>query len=231
MISPLGALVLLFIIIAVAVLSAIWFEPYSHFDGSSFHTFIAVLGGLGIFVTFLFYYNVVELQQQQQQLMAVQELSRINDTLIDNLLNKMKEASSVIPNFVASLTPLSSLGCCSGVTGCPPENPPDPIDTRACTLKSNLSYAVFNIWQDVIGSNEFTSENIAGYVASFLQYANSPQLYTEWNYMWLNFSLKAQTFGNLLFQFALPITEQTVANYQKVAQELINTETFQSLIK
>ena len=54
----------------------------STYDKGSFHTFIAVLTGLGVFITFMFYYNLVELQAQQQKLASIQELSRINNTVL-----------------------------------------------------------------------------------------------------------------------------------------------------
>jgi len=94
------------VILVVAGIIAWRFNNYSEYDKGAFHTFIAILAGLGIFVTFLFYYSVIELQQQQQAKSNLQELCRINDAVLNSVLNEIKQASLIVPNFVLSINPL-----------------------------------------------------------------------------------------------------------------------------
>ena len=64
---------------------------------------------------------------------------------------------------------------------------------------------------------------------NFLQRANSSQLYDQWTASRLDFASNTQTFGDLLFQYGLPITMQTPANYEMVAQQLMADPAYQKL--
>ena len=198
---------------------------HENYDKGSFHTFVVVLAGLGVFVTFLFYYNILFLQSQQQSLAAIQELSRLSDSVLNSVLDEIKEASVSIPNFVLSITPLTNTICAAMA-------PEDPVNPQTCTEKMVLSYRIFSLWQDVIVSDNFIHFNPNFYIANFLQRANSSQLYQEWTVNKLNFRTDTQSFGDLLFEYGLPITNQTPDEYTTVAQKLINdpryTQIFQN---
>lgn len=235
LVTPNIALGFFFLIIIVAAVIAWWMGSYADYDKCSFHTFIAILAGLGVFVTFLFYYNVVQLQNQQQELAAVQELARINDSVLNSVLDEIKDASNIIPNFVISITPLTNVVCCStGATGsgtgtCVIEVGEDPINPETCTEKMVLSYRIFALWQDVVIGHKFTNFDSIAYVSNFLQRANSPQLYVQWTASRINFDTQTQSFGNLLFEYALPITNQTPEEYVSVAQKLINDPRYKAI--
>jgi hypothetical protein len=188
-------------------------NSYENFDTSRFHVFIAILAGLGVFVTFMFYYNVVGLQQQQQDLSALSELTRLNENM-NSVLTAIQESSTVIPNFVLTISPLTNSIC--GATA-----PTDPITPEACTQRATLSYRIFSVWQDVVISDNFTDVNPVVYVTNFLQRANSNLLFNEWTVSRLNFVDNAQAFGDLLFEYALPITDQTPEVYEKTADMLV----------
>jgi hypothetical protein len=221
-VTPTIALGLFVVILIIAGILAWYMNDYASYDKGSFHTFIAILAGLGVFVTFMFYFSVIELQQQQQELATIQELARVNDSLLNSVLNEMKTASEIIPNFVLSITPLTNTVCSSNA-------PPDPVSPQTCTEKMVLSYRIFSVWQDVIVSDRFLTMDPISYVANFLQRANSPQLEEQWSVNKLNFSSETQEFGDLLFKYGLPITNQTPAEYISTAQTLLNDPKYLSI--
>lgn len=222
LLSSNAALLLFLIILLVAAIISWTTTEYAEYDKGSFHTFISILAGLGIFITFLFYYNVVELQQQQQNLAFIQEISRINDSVLNSVLEEIQNASSVIPNFVLSVTPLTNAVCQSSA-------PEDPVNPQTCTEKMVLSYRIFSLWQDVTVSDHFPKADPQAYIANFLQRANSTQLYTEWTVNKLNFHTETQTFGDLLFEYGLPITDQVPESYINAANALIADPRYQQL--
>jgi hypothetical protein len=202
-----------------------WYMQHYHaYDKSGFHTFIAILTGLGVFVTFMFYYNVVELQNQQQQLAALQELTRINDGLQNNVLKGIMVASNTIPYFVLSITPLNAASCCGS---CILE--PDPVTPQTCTEKMTLSYKIFSLWQDVLVSNKFISFDPVTYITGFLEQANSQLLFEQWVLVRNTFTPRTQTFGDLLFKYGLPITIQTPETYAHAAVLLMADPVFSTL--
>ena len=224
LVSPNIALGIFAVIIVISAIVSWYMRDYGNYDKGSFHTFVAILAGLGVFVTFMFYYNIILLQQQQQTFANIQEISRINDSLLNSVLDEIKDASQVIPNFVLSITPLTNTVCDSTA-------PEDPVNPQTCTEKMTLSYRIFSLWQDVIMSDRFMGFDPACYIANFLQRANSQQLYEQWTVNKLNFTANTQTFGDLLFQYGLPITEQTPDAYTKAAQELISQQQYKAIFK
>lgn len=247
-ISESQALIFFGIILVTAILIAWWMGSYEDYDKGRFHTFIAILIGFGIFVTFLFYYNLIAIQGQQQQLASLQELARLNDSVLNSVLDEIKDASQVVPNFVLSITPLTNEICCfTGVSGttatscavnpgtgcvstpCAIPVGPDPVNPQTCTEKMVLSYRIFALWQDVITSSRFMGFDPTAYVTNFLQRANSPQLYAQWTASRFDFDDNTQQFGNLLFEYGLPITIQTGATYIAAAEKLIADPRYQAI--
>lgn len=235
LVTPNIALIFFAVIIVISAAIAWWMGTYADYDKGSFHTFIAILAGLGVFVTFMFYWNVVQLQNQQQQLAALQELSRLNDSLLNSVLDSIRYSSDIIPNFVLSITPLTNVICCStGNTGdsvCIITNDPDPVNPQTCTQKMLLSYRIFSLWQDITISGNFTEIDSLSYISNFLQRANSPQLYVQWTAAKLNFNNNTQLLGDLLFEYGLPITNQTPQEYTSTAQKLIADPRYKNIFK
>jgi hypothetical protein len=234
LVTPVFAIAIFVVIVVVAIVAAWWWVDYTSYDKATFHTFISVLTGLGIIITFLFYYNLLQLQQEQQELAAIQETARINDSVLNNLLDAMLQASTIIPNFVLSITPLTNEVCCAngttGTTGCTIPTPEDLVNPQTCTEKFTLSYRIFSLWQDIIVSNRFLTRSQVPFISNFLQRANSTQLYAQWTAAKLNFNPKTQSLGDLLFEYGLPITEQTPAVYIATAEALIDDPRYQALI-
>lgn len=233
LVTPNVALLFFAAIIIISAVIAWWMGTYGDYDKGAFHTFIAVLAGLGVFVTFMFYYNLVQLQNQQQQLAALQEFSRINDSLLNSVLDSIRDASDIIPNFVLSITPLTNTVCCpTGTTGgCVIPLDQDPVNPQSCTEKMVLSYRIFALWQDVIMSGKFMGLDAIAYISNFLQRANSQQLYVQWTMSKLNFNNNTEQFGDLLFEYGLPITDQTPQEYMSVAERMIADPRYQNIFK
>lgn len=222
------ALIVFILIIVISVFAAWWLGSYSDYDKGKIHIFIALLGGLGVFVTFLFYYNVVSLQNKQQELAAIQELSRINDSMLNSVLQEMKDASILIPNFVTSITPLQSLSCC-GSDLCNVAT--DPINTQTCTEKMILSYKIFSLWTDVIQTKDITHIDSLSMVSNFLQRTNSHQLFEQWQVARIDFNSDTQEFGDLLFEYGLPIKVQTPETYIATAEKMITDPRYIAIFK
>jgi hypothetical protein len=235
LVTPNIALIFFAVIIVISATIAWWMGTYADYDKGSFHTFIAILAGLGVFVTFMFYWNVVQLQNQQQQLAALQEFARINDSVLDSVLDSIRDSSDIIPNFVLSITPLTNVVCCStgntGNSSCVIPVGPDPVNPRTCTQKMVLSYRIFALWQDITMSANFTQIDSLSYISNFLQRANSPQLYVQWTAAKLDFNNDTQQLGDLLFEYGLPITNQTPQEYISVAEKLIADPRYQNIFK
>jgi hypothetical protein len=231
------ALLAFAVILIVSALLTWWIGSYANYEGSNWHTFISILLGLGIFITFLFYYNVVLLQNQQQQLAALEDISRINSSVLSDTLAEIQAASDTIPNFVLSMTPLTNTVCCAGNTGstgatgtaCVIPVEPDPVTPQACTQKMALSYRIFSTWQDTIISTAVLNHDAVSYVSNFLQRANSSQLYAQWVVSKIDFYPATQQFGDLLFEYGLPITTQTPDTYVAAANKLIADARFTKL--
>lgn len=226
LVSETLALLIFGAILVASAIVAFYTKNYDTYDKGNFHTFISVLAGLGVFITFMFYYNVVSLQNQQQNLASIQEMARINETSLTSMLDEMDNSVIEIPNFVMSLSPLNKNLCCDKC-----DIPEDPKTPSTCTLKSTLSYRIFSLWQEIIQSNKFIDYHPVAYVTSFLQRANSKQLYEQWGILYVNFNNKTIEFGNLLFEYALPITIQTPTEYRSVANKFILDPRFNDILK
>ncbi len=242
LISPALGLVAFGIILVVAIVIALWMRDYQSYDKNWFHSFIAILTGLGVFVTFLFYYNIIVLQQEQQQSNTAEELARINSLVLTTMLESINQSSHVIPNFVLSITPLTNEVCCNAGTGgstgttggtglvCTIPVGPDPVNPQTCTEKYVLSYRIFSLFQEIILNKHKKNMEAEAYISNFLQRTNSPQLFAQWTVNRINFQPKTQTFGDLLFEYGLPITVQTPQEYTATAQKLMADPRYQELI-
>lgn len=224
LVTPNVAIIIFAVILVISGISAWALGGYDKYDKGALHTFISILVGLGIFITFMFYYNLVKLQNDQQEFAAVQETSRINDNILNSVLKEIKAANLVIPKFVDSITPLTSKSCCETcIIG------DDPLNTETCTERMVLSYRLFSVWQDVISSSGYSNIDLPSYIANFLQRANSEQLHEQWLVNRLNFNDKTQQLGDILFTYGLQITDQTPEEYINTAQKVLNDPSFKNI--
>jgi hypothetical protein len=222
-------LIIFIVLIVGAAIISFAYRSYIKYDKGSIHIFFSILTGLGVIVTFMFYYNLVELQWQQQQLIELQEANRIDTSLSENVLKEIKKASLIIPNFIHSLHPLTNTLCNDGVTSCLVSLAEDPTTVETHTLKMIVSCNIFSSWKDMITTNKVISLSPKAYVADFLQKASSKQLYAQWMVAKINYNTHVQQFGDLLFEYASNIIEQTPNAYEKAAETLVLDPRFTSI--
>lgn len=187
-----GIALLAFVIILVLALLISGFCNPAKFDSTRTKIFISCLAGLGVFITFLFYYSVVTLQQAQQRNNIIEMTSKINKSL-KHIIDEIHEASIKIPKFTSSLLPLLQHNCeCK-----------EDMTVENNMLKHKLAYKIFSLWQEIIIAVPFVDIDSESFLNSFLQRANSKELYDLWCHMKYDFNKDTQTFGDLLFKHGL----------------------------
>lgn len=211
----------LFVFGGILVLSAIaawYFRNYSSFDRGRFHVFIVVLTGLGVAVTFMFYYNVVQLQNQEQQLALLQQMAHIDDTLGKSLPNILREITPLVPAFVMSLYPLHE-----------PSTVPDATTPQAQIAIITTCATIFYLWQDIVLTHQVLHHDMHGYTITFLQWAHSPALAQEWEHMSNNLNPRTQTYGRLLFRYGANVAPTSEA-YEAAAKNLLSDPEYQEAL-
>jgi len=219
-ITPNVALGAFIIILLVALFIANLCNP-KHYNTTRAKIFISCLAGLGIFVTFLFYYSIVSLQQSQQRYDIIRMTSHISKMLSHEVVNLLQTASQKIPHFVSSLHPLLQQQV--------DQEDDDTIENNM--LKYTISYKIFTLWQELLIATPFLDLDQQSYLCLFLQKANSPQLYDQWQKIKLDFNQETQEFGDLLFSYALPNKKQTVKRYHCLAKQILCHKKYLQLMK
>lgn len=208
-VTPIVAVIIIAIILIVAVLLAI-FIKYDNYQQSRIYVFINTLAGLGIIMTFLFYYSIVSLQEIEQKLFVVNETSQVSTSLADGLLKQINDSTPLAPHFTSSLLPLNPLG--------PITSP--IIDSPV--LVSTLSTRIFLTWQQILISSSFVMIEPVSYITMSLQFCSSATLKDQWNVQYINLGSDTQHLGDLLFQYSSQVTENTPSAYQYAAKQLLN---------
>lgn len=211
LVTPAIAVIVFVIIVIVAVMVAAAIRP-NNFDNTRIKTFIGCMAGFGIFVTFLFYFSVVGLQQQQQRL-SFQDVTSSIVAMRDNILAEIQRAVETIPQFAYSLLPLLACGAIYS-TG-------DLCSSRGCIQIYNLSSKIFSLFQAVVLSYAFFDVDPVALNATFLQHTNSPYLYEEWEKQYINYSMDVQNYTNLLFEFGRGVTIQEPEQYRLAAVKMV----------
>lgn len=206
-------------IAVLALLATLYYVSFNSFDSSGFHIFISVFSGFGILITFLFYYNLVELQQEQQEIVSIQQDGSLSSSIRISLADSIVSASPIIPNFVSSIMPLNMTKSTER----------DNDSQTATSHKVVISQKIFSIWKDYLSLDAYIVHDPESYLCGFLQWANSKQLYEQWMVGKIDFSCNVRSFGDLLFAYGLPITEQTPEEYERVAKEFVNSEEYNKM--
>lgn len=104
---PATAIFVFLIVLLIACVVA-WYSDAGSYESTKVRVFLVVLAGLGIVLTALFYYNLLELQEQQQYLVTLQQTTTLGSELLNGVLQEIKTAVPIIPNFALSLIPLQN---------------------------------------------------------------------------------------------------------------------------
>lgn len=220
-ITPGVALFIFVAILLVCLLISGFCNP-NCFESTRTKIFLTCLAGLGIFVTFMFYYSIVSIQQAQQRIDTINLTSSLSQLLSKGVVDQLHIATEKIPKFTMSLFPL--LICKNKVSEDDIDNPEN------CILKFKISYKIFTLWQELLLATPFLDIDKISYLCIFLQRANSKLLYEQWLIAKIDFNKETQLFGDLLFDYGLNIKKQTSKEYIKIANKLLCNTTFKNLI-
>jgi hypothetical protein len=217
-VTPGMALFAFIIILIVALLISGFCNPCK-FDSTRTKIFISCLAGLGVFVTFLFYYSVVTLQQAQQRNDIINMTRNVNKNL-KNMMEQIHEASKDIPHFILSLFPLLTIHT---------DKDKDNIENRL--LKMKIAYKIFSLWQEIIIAVPFVDLDSHSFLYNFLQRASSQELHEIWCQMKFDFNEDTQKFGDLLFKHGLTIKNKTCEEYKKMAHQIHCDSLYMEIMK
>lgn len=183
--------------------------------------FISCLAGLGIIVTFMFYFSIVTLQQSQQRFDIIEMTAQISKMLTKGVIDQIQQSSAKLPHFVMSLFPLLHCGC---------DIKEDEDSVENCILKFNISYKIFTLWQELLIATPFLDLDQHCYLCLFLQRASSKQLHEQWLRCKLDFNEETQIFGDLLFKYAFKINCHTNDHYIKMAKKILHDPIYKKLM-
>lgn len=218
-------MIVFIIILIIAIMSACMCNPET-FEYTNWYVFLVTLAAFSIVLTFFFYYSLVEIQGQQQELNTIEETQKLTNSIVNITSVSMVQKMDTIPEFVKSLNPLdfnknnkynnkniNNIEC----------------DKKDIT-KHALSYEIFSVWQSVVSYKKFTSfKDEESNTILFLQWANSKELYEEWLKHRICFTDETVEYGDLLFSYGLNINRQTPSEYKKVIHKLTNSSTYRSI--
>lgn len=219
-VTPATAILVFIGVLIVSLLIAGFCNP-GKFDTTRTKIFITCLAGFGVIITFLFYYSIVSLQQAQQRYAIIDMTSGINKLLLKGIVEDMHAASTKVPYFTSSLFPLICHSCI--------EKDPDTVENKLLIFK--LSYQLFSLWQELIIAMPFVDIDPASFLSNFLQRANSPHLYEQWQKTKIDFNKETQDFGDLLFHYSLPIKEKTTKIYVDTACQILKDPIYINIMK
>lgn len=221
-ITPAVALGVFTLVLLVALLIS-GFATTTHFDHTRTKIFLYCLTSMGVVITFLFYYSVVQLQASQQRIIILQMTSNITKMLTKDIHDQLYKVSNKVPNFVMSLYPLQH-----NMKDC--INNDDIITPENCMIQFKLSYKIFSLWQELLLCLPFLDMEPTAYICICLQNAHSSYLKEQWNIYKYDFNCKTQTFGDLLFSYASKIKKQTPQSYTNMVKKMQKNKTFMSLL-
>jgi len=186
-------------IITLALYMTYTTSDYSKFEGGKLRVFLAIVAGFGTLVTFLFYYNLVMIQNNQvERDMDVGRVA-LDLRLSDYLVNELRDATPIVPTFVRSLSRLT----------CELDPPiPEGIDEytlEAMAMKLALASKIFYTWDAFISGKRSAGQELCNayvYLAAFLQQACSAPLEEYWQELNPTMRLQTRKLGNLLFEKA-----------------------------
>ena len=106
-VNPSFAVAVFVTIVIIAIIIA-WVSNPEYFEETKIRVFIICLAGLGIVLTFLFYYSILTLEQEQQNLTRLQQTTILGEDLLNGVLIEIEKSVPIIPDFALSLLPLQN---------------------------------------------------------------------------------------------------------------------------
>jgi len=78
---------------------------------------------------------------------------------------------------------------------------PDPETVQAEAERRALSTKIFTLWEEMLTADGYLAFDETSYIAGFLQYGGSEQLYKQWRKLRSGYNEKTQMLGELLFEY------------------------------
>ncbi len=229
LVTPTVLIVIVTVIAIVAIYACYKYKTHDEYQKSKIHIFASVLGATAVVLTVLLYFNLMQLHNRQSDTEAHKEMVDINQTILQILNDELKKASSKIPAFVISITPVGTSRCeiakeDSGAIR------PDPETPETCAWRKSISSRIFDIWQDVTLGGKSVMGNMRTYLVKFLQMAVSDQLQEQWNNLKVEYSDITMEFGDMLFKKAETIEDiKNPMSYYQAAIEMMESPEYQSM--
>lgn len=189
-------------------MAAIIVNP-KNYSMSRWYVFIGTFAAMSLIMTVIFYYSLIMGQECQSSLTYIQETKNVSITVLDVNIEEMRNCSELIPNFTASLMPLTM------------NNEGEDDDERHVVHEISLSYKIFHAWETAIISKDYLGKKKLSYITNFLQWCSSKKLYERWKQMKVNFLPSTIRFGDLLFERVRDIRECTPEEYARVAKKTL----------
>lgn len=174
------------LIIILSLIIAIMINP-GEFDKSRCRTFLVTAASLGIVITFMWYFFLVEQTVDNDKLIQCNEHRHIGSMMLNASVDKIQDSVDIIPEFCSSLLPLQDNSGCNNVN--------EHSQIKRDVTTATLSYTLFDTWEHYVGS----VYRPQGIVAYFLQWSTSKQLRDQWSRQYINFDCKTQKFAQILF--------------------------------
>jgi hypothetical protein len=231
------------IIIIVAIIFTFMIEKEGHISldkgehlRKKVETFCLIFSALCVIITLLFYYSVINLQKQQQQIFKLTETAKINNSIFRDLLGEISLARTTNKEFVMSLFSLQNFNDTSkngvnlkkrdiieedllGVDNNEKQSNPLEVKNGDDLDRFILSQRIFSTWEDLIEINDFNNVELNPFVNLFLQFCLSSQLEALWNSSRINYGKTLRTFGDKLFSYSKKIKD---GNIEDITNEFIN---------
>jgi hypothetical protein len=190
-----SVVILVFILILViSAVAAMVIDP-TNFDKTRWRTFIVTAAALGIVITFMWYFFLVEQSIDTDMKDELDTRRHMGKNIIDNCVGGIEKSCEKIPGFCSSIMPLQ-----------------EPKDIERATL----SYRLFDSWE-YCAQCPFQNR---GDIALFLQWCKSKKLKKQWLKQRCNFSEKTERFGDLLFEVSSK-TKNTPTSYKIASKEVL----------
>jgi hypothetical protein len=217
--NPMITFIIFIILIAVSIVFALQYQRSAdYFHISRLNIFISLLTGIGVIVTLLLYYALVTSILKQNEYIVIDDLNNFYTKSYETVPNMITTATSKIPRFVASITPLRIA------------NTITVLEIEDDSIQRSLSLLIFDTWRSLLALKIPNGVDLDSWLVYQLQFCNSPLLYEYWKLLQINYGANIRTLGNLLFEYGLPITNQIPDSYVMAGKALLKDNRIKAIV-
>lgn len=221
LITPINLLIVFGVCIFISLLCTVIYSSYDKYDKSKGHIFISIFAGILIIFTVIFGMLISYSLASSYELNLNNQRAATDKVIFQDLEQYIAENSTIVPYFVQSISPLSGN---FGAT-------PSQDDLEHSRIKVAIASHIFMTFDYFVREESIIAEEPSHFIYYLLQYCNSQELFELWEYMKYNYNSDVRSVGDILFEYALPITDQTYITYLVVTEELVHSAEFQDILK